>query len=508
MSHANNAASLKSRSGAANAFLVIVAGQILLWTIIPALTFHNVPLDVAENIAWGQEWQLGYYKHPPLQAWLTGLAFQGSGGSVWPIYLLSQIAVAACFLAIWKLGRDVVDDSGRLLAVAFFSLVYYASIPTPEFNANVLQMPFWALAPWFLWRGLNSGRMGWWIGLGVTVAAAFYTKYSVIFLAGALAAAALSVPQGRQALKTPGPYVAVAVAGLLAVPHIYWLVTNDFLPLQYAAARSAPLTGIAWVLAPLKFLAAQLADHAGALLLVAAGTMGRLPCRISRAWGIEKLSPAERFIIISAFAPVILATVFGTAKGIALRDMWAAPMFAFTGLAVAIWLRPHMPVLRRRTMIGFWAVLFVAAPVALGLVVAVGPQFGAKPGRMAYPGPELAHQLEGIWWGQTGRKLAIVAGETWETGVVSAYAPSHPSVFVDGDFAKNPWITRERIVVEGALVLWSGGPQTEMPARLATLGPAGASGTLLLPYAYGKRDMSLNWGIIMPENAVKDGAPK
>ncbi len=47
--------------------------HVLVWTLVPALMYHNPPKDSLEGIAWGHMWQLGYEKHPFLAPWLTAL---------------------------------------------------------------------------------------------------------------------------------------------------------------------------------------------------------------------------------------------------------------------------------------------------------------------------------------------------------------------------------------------------------------------------------------------------
>ena len=42
----------------------------LLWSIVPPLLSSSFPLDVAESLSWGREWQWGNYKHPPLAPWV------------------------------------------------------------------------------------------------------------------------------------------------------------------------------------------------------------------------------------------------------------------------------------------------------------------------------------------------------------------------------------------------------------------------------------------------------
>lgn len=501
-SYAGIANAVPTKRTAVQALLIIAAAQLVLWTLIPAISFVTAPLDVVENMAWDPHWQLGYYKHPPLQAWLTGLVRQPTG-AIWSIYLLSQLAVVACFFCIWALGRDVVDARGRLLAVALFSLLYYANIPTPEFNANVVQMPIWAVAPLLLWRAINapSGAraIGWWLALGVVLALSVYAKYSAVLLVPALAVASVFVPQGRAALRTPGPYLAAALAGALVVPQMLWLVEHDFLPFTWAESRIAHLTGLDSLIGTAKFIGAQVADHAGALLLIAAGAAGRVIWR--RGDGTSPtLSHADRYVLVTAFAPITLATAGSVFLGVGLRDMWAAPMFAYTGLAAAIWLRPHFERLRWRTMTTVWVALFVAAPIGVGLAPVVGPIIGAKPARVALEGRELGRQAQAAWTATTGRDLTIVAGPTWEAGIVAAYAPGRPTFFVDGEFQKNPWITEDRLASEGVLVVWHGRPGDPPPASLAALGPFSHTGTFRIPYRYSQREASIVWGIVPPKS--------
>ncbi len=50
----------------------------VLWTfvLIKLKAAQDVHMDVAEAYAWGQKFQLGYGKHPPLAGWVAGLWFK------------------------------------------------------------------------------------------------------------------------------------------------------------------------------------------------------------------------------------------------------------------------------------------------------------------------------------------------------------------------------------------------------------------------------------------------
>ena len=67
---------------------VLCAVQIVLWTLIPALTSLALPIDVIEGYLWGREWVLATYKHPALPAWVLEISRIVTGQIGWPAYLL------------------------------------------------------------------------------------------------------------------------------------------------------------------------------------------------------------------------------------------------------------------------------------------------------------------------------------------------------------------------------------------------------------------------------------
>ena len=83
-------------------FILILCTYFALWSVLPAILAPSLPLDVVEGIIWGREWQLGYYKHPPLPSWLLDIFFH-LFGHVGP-YLLSQLCIAATLFMVYQLG--------------------------------------------------------------------------------------------------------------------------------------------------------------------------------------------------------------------------------------------------------------------------------------------------------------------------------------------------------------------------------------------------------------------
>src|SRR3954470_24955560 len=98
------------------ALAAVLAFHLVVWTLLPILVCHNLQLDLAEDLALGKEWQLGYWKHPPLPWWIADLAYRATR-SVDAIYLLGPLAAVICFYAVFMLAREVTDPLTALMAV-------------------------------------------------------------------------------------------------------------------------------------------------------------------------------------------------------------------------------------------------------------------------------------------------------------------------------------------------------------------------------------------------------
>lgn len=166
--------------------LAIVFGlHLILWTVLPSLVSRNLQLDIVEGLALGREWQLGYWKHPPLPWWMADLAFR-IFGDVRVVYVLGPLATVVTMYAVWRLGREVVGPQKALIAVLAIEGLHFFNFSAVKFNHDVMQLPFWALAGWLLFRALTRERALDWILAGVCLALAFWTKYAVLVLVAAI----------------------------------------------------------------------------------------------------------------------------------------------------------------------------------------------------------------------------------------------------------------------------------------------------------------------------------
>src|ERR1700761_9074132 len=214
------------------AFGAFLALHFTVWTALPALLYANLPLDLIEAVTYGREWPLGSDKLPP-PWWLVEIMYRSFGADT-AYYALAQAVVVIAFAFVFLTARPLVGATGALVAVLIIDGMHYFQYTAVKFNHDVIQFPFWALAAYSFHAALKRGWIGHWLLLGLAFGGALWAKYFVVVLAAPYVLFLLFDRQARRALATPGPWLALAVALLIALPHIVWLFQNDFIPFSYA----------------------------------------------------------------------------------------------------------------------------------------------------------------------------------------------------------------------------------------------------------------------------------
>ena len=131
--------------------------HLVIWTLIPSLTNHNLPLDTIEALAWGSNLDWGFDKHPPMSAFIIEIFYNIFGSNDWAYYLLSQIFIIFSFFIIFQLSKEILkNETLAFLSVLLLEGIYFYNFTTPEFNVNVCQIPFWALTVYFRGKFLTK----------------------------------------------------------------------------------------------------------------------------------------------------------------------------------------------------------------------------------------------------------------------------------------------------------------------------------------------------------------
>lgn len=432
----------------------VLALHLVIWTVLPALLSHNLQLDLVEDLALGREWQLGYWKHPPLPWWAADLAYRLTG-DVHAVYLLGPLAAVACMYVVWLLGRDIVGGFRSLIAVLALEGIHFFNFSVPKFAHDQMQLPFWALTGLFLYRALTRERAIDWLLAGAALALCFWSKYAAFALAGSIALFMLFDPMARRTLRTPGPWLMALAFLVVIAPNLKWLIESGFMPLRYVDARAKIATDWHHVFTfPLQWSASQLFFLAPAIGLMALALVGGARASASAD---GNTAFARRYLAMLALGPFAVTTLVALMTGRLPVAMWGYPLWSFAPLAALVWLGrvSGQPQLRR--FAASFLAIFLAMPLGYAVIEGLEPALRDRPKATQFPGRLLAETITRNWRRKFGSALPYVGGGEFATNNIAVYSPDRPRVIVHADPALSPWVDREDLRRRGAVLVWENG---------------------------------------------------
>lgn len=194
-------------------------------------------MDEAYYWMWGQHPALSYYDHPPLNAWLQGLAGAMFGWNRFALRIIVGLALLADVWLLWLFARRLAPDAAPALFWA--TLVLFLS--TPIFVAvTAVALPDHLLVTLGLaalygfhryladWRA-DAPTPDRWLYLGAAcLGLAVLSKYNAAFIGFGVLAFILAVPRLRPLLLRWQTYAAAGLALAIQAPVLAWNLQNDF----------------------------------------------------------------------------------------------------------------------------------------------------------------------------------------------------------------------------------------------------------------------------------------
>lgn len=399
-------------------------------------------MDVAEAFAWGQQFQFGYGKHPPLSGWVAGLWFKLFPVRDWPTYALAMTVVALGMVISWFTALRVVDRRRAFVVVVMLALYPIFNFKGFKYNPDLLQL---VTLPLLVLAYLNAfekrdARSGVWLGLAGALA--LMTKYWVVTMIGAIGLAALIHPERLRFLASPAPWVAITTLLVAMIPHFVWLKQVDFVPFTYAGDVYAHITPemsrnlvLGYVLHNIALCAVPVA--LALLALASRPPWFSLAGVIASTWsrganGAVNFSQALNVWMIQVVVAIgpPLGALFFT---VYMKTDWGISLFFLTPLALVAIPALRLPRVALFNIAAIWLaitlVVLAASPWIAAREMQRNPNGAATFGARS----ELARELTQIWRARFGTRWAIVAGTTEMGQPLAFYSPDHPAPFTPGE---------------------------------------------------------------------------
>jgi 4-amino-4-deoxy-L-arabinose transferase-like glycosyltransferase len=436
-------ASATNRDGASAFVFAFAMIHALLWTVIliNLKAAQDIHMDVAEAFAWGQKFQLGYGKHPPLAGWIAGLWFKAFPVADWATYLLAMTTVSVGLVISWLIALRVVDYRRAFFVVVMLAIYPIFNFKGFKYNPDLLQLvtlPLLVLAYLHAFEK-RTALSGFWLGLAAALA--LMTKYWVLTMIGAVGLAALIHPDRMKLLRSPAPWVAIVTVVVAMIPHLMWLAEVNFIPLTYAGDVYGHFTRAQTAMLVLGYVEHNLGLLALPVLIAALALVGislrRPSAALARIWspgpnsGVNRMQAMNVWIIqiVVAVGPPLGGLIFS----VYMKTDWGISLFFLTPLALVAIPQLRLPNIALFRIAATWLVLTLATVAASPTIALHGftdnPDSAFSYGARA----QLARELTQEWQARFHSRWAVVAGTTEVGEPMTFYSPDHPAPLTPGE---------------------------------------------------------------------------
>ena len=401
-------------------FYIFVIAHLIIWSLIPSITNHNLPLDTIEHLAWGSNLDWGYNKHPPMVAVVLEIFYQIFGSQDWAYYLLSQIFIIISFYFVFKFSKEIFNNSLlSLISVLLLETIYFYNFTTPEFNVNVCELPFWSLTVYFSWKIYNTKKIKFLdcFFVGLFAAFGFLSKYLFLYLLVSIDLLFIYLIFIKKERKFDFKYlISFEIFLIILVPHLIWLNNNEFITITYGLVR----TGLEQ---------SSLIDHIKHPLIFLIKQIGLLIPFLILVWLLIKKIKFKfnfkdkklLFLLAINILPILLMFITSVVTGSKIRTMWMTPFYLFFGTLFIYLFKSEINIKKLKKFAFGFLFLFLLSPSLYAYM-----SLSKDNKRTDYFGKQIADLIDRRWAENFSNEIMYVVGDEWHAGNLSYHLKSRP----------------------------------------------------------------------------------
>jgi 4-amino-4-deoxy-L-arabinose transferase-like glycosyltransferase len=399
-------------------FYIFIIIHLILWTLVPSLTNNNLPLDTIEALAWGSNLDWGFSKHPPVSAFFAELFFQIFGNKDWAYYLLSQIFLVLSFFVVFKFSKEFFKNKNfGLLSVLILEGIYFYNYTTPEFNVYISELPFWTLTVYYAYKAIFKNNFNDWVLFGFFSAIGFLSHYLFSYLLLSITFFFIYIFFKDKKFNFKS-LVALEVFIIVIIPHLIWLVENNYITITYGLHRAGSGLNdkdlIDHVIYPLSFLLKQIG------ILTPFWIM--LFMLISKfKFKLNFKDTKFLFLVFVNFLPIILIAITAFLTGSKIKTMWLTPFYLYFGLFFIYLFQKNINLKRLKLFFISFSIFFILSPI-IYLTISISQ----TDKRTDYYGKQIAEKTQYVWDQYHNEKINVVLGNEWQAGNLSYHLKSRP----------------------------------------------------------------------------------
>jgi 4-amino-4-deoxy-L-arabinose transferase-like glycosyltransferase/membrane-associated phospholipid phosphatase len=215
---------------------VLVAVLLLARWLYLASGTIQLSEDEAYQWVWSKHLALSYYSKPPLIAYTQFLGTSLWGDTALGVRFFSPLLGAALSIVMLRFfAREVNARAGFILLLVVTTTPLLA-VGSLLMTIDPLSVFFWSLGMFAGWRAVQEkGTIGDWSWVGLWMGLGFLSKYTELFQLLCWAVFFALWAPARRHLRRPGPYVALLINLVCAVPVLIWNSQHDWITVKHVS---------------------------------------------------------------------------------------------------------------------------------------------------------------------------------------------------------------------------------------------------------------------------------
>ena len=403
-----------------NLLFIFIISHLIIWTLVPALTNKNLPLDTIGALAWSSNLDWGSNKYLSASAFFLEIFFKIFGPLDWSYYLLSQIFMTVTFIYVFKFSNEIFKNKLlSLISVILLEAIYFYNFTTPEFNGNICQLPFWSLTVYCSWKIYKNDEINFTdcFLLGLFASIGFLSKYLFLYLLISIVLLFIYLIFFKKEKKFDFKYLIILeVFVVILILHLIWLNDNDFIIIKYGLARTGLENSdiLDHVKFPVIFLLKQIGLLIPFLFLI---WLLIKKVKLNFNFRDKKLI----FLITINLLPILFMMITSLITGLKIKTMWMTPFYLFFGVLFVYILQSQINLKKLNSFLYGFLILFFLSPTIYAYI-----SISKTDKRTDYPGNEIAKKVQYVWDLKFNSTISEVLGDEWSAGNLSYHLKSRP----------------------------------------------------------------------------------
>ena len=201
--------------------------------------------DEAYQWLWSKHLALSYYSKPPLIAYTQFLGTSLWGDTAFGVRFFSPVIAAILSLIVLRFFVREVNARAGFFLVLIVTATPLLSAGAVLMTIDPLSVLFWTAAMLDGWRAVQeNAKTRQWLWVGLWMGLGFLSKYTELFQILCWGVLFALWPPARKHLRRPGPYLALLVNLVCALPVLIWNWQLQWVTVGHVADNAG--VGTAW----------------------------------------------------------------------------------------------------------------------------------------------------------------------------------------------------------------------------------------------------------------------